>query len=256
MRVLPTPAGFISTRSPLRGPVIFSITAPVYSSSTSIVTSSIGSKRFPSFSWNKTRGRDIDSSNPSRRMFSIKTPICNSPLPATSNASPPGVSVTLIATFTSASRIRRSRITRLCTLLPSLPASGLSFMPKVTEMVGGSIGCAGKATSTERSQSVSATVALVMPARVTISPASAKSMGVCCKPRNAKTLDTRNCSIFSPVRDKALIVSPALSVPASTRPVKIRPIKGSADKVVANILKGSLRCANCAGCGTCFTTKA
>ena len=48
MRVLPAPAGFISTSSPLRGPVIFSTTAPVYSSSTSMVTSSIGSSCWPS----------------------------------------------------------------------------------------------------------------------------------------------------------------------------------------------------------------
>jgi hypothetical protein len=123
IRVLPAPAGFISTRSPLRAPVTFSITAPVYSSSTSMVTSSIGSCR-PVLSRKITCGREIDSSNPSRRMFSISTPICNSPRPATSKASPPGVSVTLIATFSSASFISRSRITRLCTFDPSRPPAG------------------------------------------------------------------------------------------------------------------------------------
>jgi hypothetical protein len=73
-------------------------------------------------------------------MFSMSTPIWSSPRPATSKASPPGVSLTLIATLVSASRIRRSRMTRDWTLSPSRPASGLSLMPKVTEIVGGSIG--------------------------------------------------------------------------------------------------------------------
>ena len=50
-------------------------------------------------------------------------------------------------------------------------------MPKVTLIVGGSIGCAGSAASTARSAMVSATVALAMPARLTMSPASASSTG-------------------------------------------------------------------------------
>ena len=47
------------------------------------------------------------------------------------------------ATLPSASRSRRSRMTRLCTLSPSVPASGESLMRKVMASVGGSIGCAG-----------------------------------------------------------------------------------------------------------------
>ena len=53
---------------------------------------------------------------------------------------PAGAGKTRMATLDSASFISRSRITRDCTLLPSRPASGLSLMPKVTEIVGGSIG--------------------------------------------------------------------------------------------------------------------
>ena len=249
MRVLP-PCCFISVISPLRAPVIFSITAPEYSSSTSIVTSSIGSRRWPPSSRKRTCGREIDSSNPSRRMFSIKTPICNSPRPATSNASPPAVSVTRIATFVSASFIRRSRITRDCTFLPSRPARGLSLMPKVTVMVGGSIGCAGIASPTERSQMVSATVALVIPAMLTISPASAISIGAWARPRNARILVTRNCSTLVPSRDKDLTVSPVRKVPASTRPVKMRPMNGSAPSVVASMRNGSSRFWICLGAGT------
>ena len=79
--LLPAPAGFISTSSPLRAPVIFSITAPEYSSSTSMVASSMGSIVSPSISFMITCGREIESSKPSRRMFSISTPIWSSPRP-------------------------------------------------------------------------------------------------------------------------------------------------------------------------------
>ena len=85
--------------------------------------------------------------------------------------------MTLIATLVSASRISRSRMTRLWTLSPSRPASGESLMPKVTLIVGGSIGWAGIGAPTATSVMVSATVALLMPARLTMSPASATSSG-------------------------------------------------------------------------------
>ena len=141
-------------------------------------------------------------------------------------------------------------MTRDWTLEPSRPASGLSLMPKVTVMVGGSIGWAGMAVSIDRSQSVSATVALVMPAMVTMSPATASSIGVWARPRKARTLETRNCSMRSPSRVSAFSVVPAFSVPASTRPVRMRPMKGSAERVVASIWKGSAARACCLGEGT------
>ena len=157
-----------------------------------------------------------------------------------------------MATLISASFIRRSRITRLWTFLPSLPASGLSLMPKVTLMVGGSIGCEGRASITSGWHSVSATVALAMPAIVTMSPASATSIGVCVRPRNAMILLMRNCSSRSPSRDSAFSVSPALAVPASTRPVSRRPRKASAPSVVASIWNGSSARVICLGGWTCF----
>ena len=46
-------------------------------------------------------------------------------------------------------------------------------MRKVIDSVGGSTGCAGSGDSTDGSHSVSATVASLMPAMATISPASA-----------------------------------------------------------------------------------
>ena len=138
-------------------------------------------------------------------------------------------------------------MTRDWTLLPSRPASGLSLMPKVTLMVGGSIGWAGRAVSTSGAASVSATVALLMPAMVTMSPATASSMGVWFRPRKARTLEMRNCSIRSPSRAIALSVSPARAVPASTRPVRMRPMKGSAPSVTASIWNGSSLRSSCFG---------
>ena len=55
-----------------------------------------------------TRGRLIDSSNPSRLIVSINTPICNSPRPPTSYASRASLCFTVIATFLSASFISLS----------------------------------------------------------------------------------------------------------------------------------------------------
>ena len=78
-------------------------------------------------------------------------------------------------------------------------------MPKVTVMVGGSIGCASIASVTETSANVSATVALVMPAMETISPGSAKSIAVCSRPRKPKILVQRKFSIKVPSTDIALI---------------------------------------------------
>ena len=107
---------------------------------------------------NSTRGREIDNSNPSRRIVSISTPSCSSPRPATSNASFSVLSLTRIATLPSASRNRRSPIMRDVTLVPSRPASGLSLTEKVIANVGGSIGSAASGVVTSGEQIVSATV--------------------------------------------------------------------------------------------------
>ena len=72
-----------------------------------------------------------------RRGRRLRTNRCRSP------------SVILMATLPSASRSRRSRMTRDCTLSPSRPASGPSLMRKVTDRVGGSIGLDGSGSVTE-----------------------------------------------------------------------------------------------------------
>jgi len=121
-------------------------------------------------------------------MVSIRIASCNSPRPDTSMESISAASVTRSATLPSASRNRRSRIMRLVTLSPSVPASGELLTMNDIDTVGGSIGCAVSGVSTEGSQNVSATVPLVRPAMATMSPASASSSGVRSMPRNAMIL--------------------------------------------------------------------
>ena len=99
------------------------------------------------------------------------------------------------ATLPSASRNSRSRMTRLCTLSPSVPASGESLMRKVMAKVGGSIGCAGAARSLPARRACATTVASGRPAMETMSPANASSIGVRSRPRKASTLVTRPSSI-------------------------------------------------------------
>ncbi len=186
-------------------------------------------------------------------MFSISTPSWSSPRPATSKASFSAVSLTLIATLDSASRSRRSRITRLCTLSPSRPAKGLSLTETVMEMVGGSIGWAGRASVTSMAQRVSATVALERPAMATMSPASATSTGCRLRPRKARILVTRPRSISVPSRERAWIAWPGTNLPASTRPVSRRPRKGSLSISTASSWAGSSVRDSALGGGTCST---
>ena len=182
MRVLPMPDGFISIMVALRL-VIFSITTPLNSSSTSITTSSIGSIFSPFSFWCIiTRGRLTDNSNPSRRIVSIKIPNCNSPRPETSKDSLLALCVTFNAIFVSASRNKRSPIIRDVNFLPDFPANGDVFTKNVIVNVGGSIGNAGIGSVTLGSHNVSATVALLKPATTTISPADAESRDTFCTP--------------------------------------------------------------------------
>ena len=181
---MPPEDGFISIISPLREES-FSTTTPLKLSSTSTTTSSIGSCIFPALSFlNKTRGRETETSKPSRRIFSIKTPSCNSPRPPTSKASLASDSFTLMATLVSASAKRRSRIIRDVTLEPSVPANGESLTPIVIAIVGGSIGVDLIGSTTEISHKVSETEAFSSPAMETISPALASSTGTLSTPRN------------------------------------------------------------------------
>ena len=151
---------------------------PECSSSTSMITSSIGSSRLPvagSVLNTTLRARDgelealaahgLDQDAElqlaaARHLVGVLLSAC---------------SVTRMATLRSASLSSRSRMTRLCTLSPSWPANGPSLMRNIMASVGGSIGWARNGVSTAGSHSVSATVAWVMPAMATMSPASARS---------------------------------------------------------------------------------
>ena len=90
-------------------------------------------------------------------------------------------------------------------------------------MVGGSIGWARNGVVTSGSHSVSATVACVMPAMATMSPASATSTAVRSRPRKASTLVTRAVSIRRPSRLIALMVWLGRMLPEVMRPVRMRP---------------------------------
>ena len=163
--------------------------------------------------------------------------------------------MTRMATLDSASLCRRAAITRLWTLSPSRPASGLSLTLTVMEMVGGSMGWAGRASSTSMAHRVSATVAFDRPAMATMSPASASSIGWRFRPRKASTLVMRPRSISLPSMPRAWIARPGVALPLSMRPVSRRPRKGSFSISTESIWKGSsLRCSALGG-GTCSTMR-
>ena len=183
-----------------------SMTTPVKPSSTSITTSSIGSRRAPvaGSCLKSTRGRLIETSKPSRRMVSMRTPSWSSPRPATSKASCSSDSLILIATLPSASRTSRAPISREVRRQPSLPESGESLTEKVMAMVGGSIGCAFKGSLTSGAHSVSATVVCSSPAIAMMSPASARSIVTRSRPRKASSLVSRPSSMSTPSRPSDL----------------------------------------------------
>ncbi len=164
----------------------------------------------------------------------------------------PGTSAISRATLPSASRIRRSRMTRLCTFEPSVPASGPSLMRKLMVSVGGSMGWAAMGSVTAGSQMVSATVALVRPAMEMMSPAMPSSIDWRSRPRKARIFDTLPCSTTVPSHDIALTVWFGLTVPERTRPVSTRPRKGLASMVVASMRNGP---SSMAGSGTCSSTR-
>ena len=94
--------------------------------------------RTPLISLTTISGRDTCSSNPSRRIISIRIASCNSPRPSTLNCSGVSVGSTRSDTLPSSSFSRRSLRWRDVTYWPSLPASGEVLMPKIIDTVGSS----------------------------------------------------------------------------------------------------------------------
>ncbi len=216
-----------------------SITLLEYSSSTSIITSSIGSVRFPlSSSLNRTLGLPIVNSKPSLLICSINTPSCNSPRPLISKASLFGFSEKFIATLVSASARRRSLIKVDVTFLPSRPASGESLTDIVTDIVGGSIGVDSSGFVTEGEHIVSDTAALLKPAIQIISPALTFSTATLEVPSNFNNFVNLPVSINLPSKLIAFTVSLTLALPSMTLPTKHLPINGSEPNKVTSIAKG------------------
>src|SRR3990172_3581503 len=121
-RTLPCPGLTIFTIFPLRPPTLC-VTAPRYGSGTSRKSNSTGSRRTPFCVLVTTSGRETESSNPSRRIISMRIASCSSPRPITVKESVPEKS-TRSATLPRSSLSRRSRSLRDVTRGPSRPAEG------------------------------------------------------------------------------------------------------------------------------------
>ena len=152
-----------------------SIIEPTQSSGISICKSSQGSYLTPSISLIITLGLETWSSKPSRRIFSIKIPKCNSPRPDTKKLSLVAVSTFKLTSF-CVSFNSLSSILRAVTNLPSRPTNGDVLAPNVICRVGSSICKTGSGKTFPCSQIVSPTDISASPAIATISPASAWSI--------------------------------------------------------------------------------
>src|SRR3990172_8118882 len=109
-RTLPCPGLTIFTIFPLRPPTLC-VTAPRYGSGTSRKSNSTGSRRTLFCVLVTTSGRETESSNPSRRIISMRIASCSSPRPITVKESVPEKS-TRSATLPRSSLSRRSRSLR------------------------------------------------------------------------------------------------------------------------------------------------
>ena len=90
-------------------------------------------------------GRDTCSSNPSRRIISMRIDSCSSPRPTIFTCSGESVGSRRIDTLPSSSRSSRSRSCRDVTYCPSRPAIGDVLTPKTIDTVGSSIAIGGMA---------------------------------------------------------------------------------------------------------------
>ena len=159
------------------------MTAPMYSSGTSIISSSYGSSRSPlGPTLVMTRGRDTWNSKPSRRIVSIRMARCSSPRPDTVYVSGLSVGSTLSATLRSSSWKSRSRTWRLVTNLPSRPAKGELLTMKSTEMVGSSTAIPAIRSGRSGVVTVRPISTPSSPASTTMSPAAASCTSIRCRP--------------------------------------------------------------------------
>ena len=120
-------------------------------------------------------------------MFSSKIVRHSSPRPDTRNTSASAVSSTRRATLVSNSFCRRSRIWRLITNLPSVPASGLVFTIKSMVSVGSSTLNIGKPLGLSLSVMVTPIPMSSIPEIITMLPVLASSSGTRSKPLKPKS---------------------------------------------------------------------
>ena len=161
--------------APRRGP-IFCVTAPMNASGMSMTRYSIGSSVWPFSVRVMMVGLPTSSSNPSRRIISMRIASWSSPRPDTRNVSGESVSSTRMPTLMWRSFMRRSRSWGEVTNRPSLPASGEMLAEKSIDTVGSSMRISGSATGASPSATVSPISIESIPAIATRSPALASAI--------------------------------------------------------------------------------
>mmetsp|Transcript_28797 Transcript_28797/g.65223 ORF Transcript_28797/g.65223 Transcript_28797/m.65223 type:complete len:259 (-) Transcript_28797:667-1443(-) len=217
----------ISTIVPLRS-LSMLMHAPEYSSGMSMSTNSNGSIRSPSMFFSITVGGPTMSSNPSRRIVSISTVKWSKPRPETKTVSPSSVSSTRIATLTSSSFARRSRMLRpVSSFAPDLPAKGDLLTPIVIAMVGCSTSMGSSGWGSSMDTSVSPMLKSGMPEKTTISPAEASAIEARPAASKLKSSPTLTCFTFSPGPALIPMGVPFVRVPLLMRPMPRRPMNGS-----------------------------
>mmetsp|Transcript_21274 Transcript_21274/g.42181 ORF Transcript_21274/g.42181 Transcript_21274/m.42181 type:complete len:415 (+) Transcript_21274:337-1581(+) len=255
MRSLEGASNTSLTRSPisLYSPMLHlsscmrSITAPEYSWSTSMVTSSTGSSSCPvtlSFTV-RIRGGLTQISYFSRRISSMRIPSCSSPRACTSNWSESvRLCFRMMVTLFSTSFCSRALICELFKKVPPPPAfplRGPSLAPKDMQMVGGVTGTVGRGSITEASAMVSdtPTASAGTPASITTSPACAKdtsSRSVPLRMTKMLVMGIRISEFFaaaepsswsSNVRLITFTFCPTATLPLTIFPVTRRPRYGS-----------------------------
>ena len=151
---------------------------------------------------------------------------CISPRPMTRKESFVAESSTFRATSFSSSRIRRSRIWREVTYLPSLPANGESLTEKVISTVGSLILTKGRGCTLLGSQIVLPMEISGRPANATMSPAWALSIGSRPLALKSNSLVMRPLMCTSGLcQSQTWIGLPTLMTPFCTRPTPMRPTK-------------------------------
>ena len=200
-RSLPPPVGRISCISPLPQRHLLDDDA-----GEGIVdidpTSSIGSRRSPvGVGPQDNAGAAVESSKPSRRIVSIRTPDAARRGPrlrrrrALRSHGPGARHCLRIRASGDRDHARRH--------LGSLAAGQRQIVDeKIMSRVGGSTGIDGIGISTSGVQIVSATVVSARPAMAMISPASASSIGRRSRPRKASSFVRRNVLDTLPSRDR------------------------------------------------------